>query len=374
MSSLAPPPMATTSRRLHSLDALRGFDMFWIVGGSSFVAAVAETTDNGVVRAIEAQTHHVEWNGFSLWDLIFPLFLFIAGAALPYSLAARRAAGDSRRTMATKIVRRGASLVLLGLVYNGLFTFDFANLRCASVLGRIGLGYLGAGLIVVFAPSARAWFAWALGILVVYCLAMSLIPVPGFGAGNMTPGATLADYVDRILLPGRLHHGDRDPEGLLSTVPAIATALFGALAGTFLRANETRGTKGQSIALRLFAFGVLGLALGSLWGRFFPINKNLWTSSFVLWTSGLSAILLASFYLVIDVWHHERWAFFFIVLGQNAITIYLLNRFVDFEGLAHVIFARGEHALHPAVYPALAILMRWAMLYGMYRKKIFLRV
>lgn len=364
-----------TTGRLRSLDALRGFDMFWIVGGSAVVAAIAKTTDNPFVQWVESQTHHVEWNGFSLWDLIFPLFLFIAGAAMPFSLSDRLAAGVPRRALARKVIKRGAVLCLLGLVYNGLLAFDFASLRCASVLGRIGLAYAAAGLIVLLCRSTRAWFAWAAGLSILYWALMSWFPpVPGLGAGQWAPGATLADYVDRLFLPGRLYHGDRDPEGLLATVPAVSTALFGALAGRLLQTGMRSDVKGEHIALRLFVYGAVGLALGWLWGSVFPINKNLWSSSFVLWTAGLSAMLLACFYLVIDVWGRDRVAFFFVVIGQNAITIYLLNRFIDFDGIAQFVLARGQHLLHPAFVPALGILLRWLLLYQLYRKRLFLRI
>jgi len=348
--------------------------MLWIAGGSSVVAALAATTDNALVQAIEAQTHHVPWNGFTLWDLIFPLFLFVAGVATPYAIEARREAGATKAELARKVVRRGAVLVLLGMVYNGLLAFELDELRCASVLGRIGLGYAGAGLIIVFSRSVRTWALWALGILVAYCLAMYLVPVPGYGAGNLTPGATLADFLDRKLLPGRLYHGDRDPEGLFSTLPAVATALLGALAGAFLRTRGRAGRTDASTAFVLFAAGLAGLALGWVWSLWFPLNKNLWTSSFVLWTAGASSVLLALSYLMVDVWKWERGAFFFTVIGRNAITIYLLGSFVDFEGLARLVFARGEGRLHPAFYPALGLGLRWLVLYAMYRRRIFLRV
>lgn len=366
------PTLATP--RLRSLDALRGFDMLWIVGGGSVVAALAATTDNALVQAIEAQTHHVPWNGFTLWDLIFPLFLFIAGVATPYSIEARREAGATTAELARRVVRRGAVLVLFGMIYNGLLAFELDELRCASVLGRIGLGYAGAGLIVVFARSVRTWALWVLGILVAYCLAMNVVPVPEYGAGNLTPGATLADFLDRKFLPGKLYHGDRDPEGLFSTIPAVATALLGALAGAFLRARGRAGRTDASTALVLFAAGLAGLALGWVWSLWFPLNKNLWTSSFVLWTAGASSVLLALSYLAVDVWKWERVAFFFVVIGRNAITIYLLGSFVDFEGLARLVFARGEGRLHPAIYPALGLALRWLVLYAMYRRRIFLRV
>jgi predicted acyltransferase len=359
----------SSGERLHSLDALRGFDMFWIMGGGGLLAAMAEGNESSTLDWMAAQTHHVEWNGFTFWDLIFPLFLFIAGVAMPFSLGRRVERGDSPALLRRHVVRRGLTLVLLGLVYNGLLTFDLSNLRWGSVLGRIGLAYLLAGLVFL-GTTRRGQALWIVGLLLGYWAAMTWIPVPEFGAGVLEPGRTLADYVDRLLMPGRLYHGDRDPEGLFSTVPAIATALLGAMAGHWLRGPASGARK----ALGLFLAGLAGLALGGLWHLVFPLNKNLWSSSFVLWTAGWSMLLLSAFYLVIDVWGWRRWTFFFVVIGMNAITIYMLNAFVDFQELANLLLGRSESRLHPAFFIAAGILLRWLVLYGMYRKRWFLRV
>jgi len=224
------------SGRVVSIDALRGFDMFWITGGSALVASLATATGWGWLEWLESQMHHVEWNGFTFWDLVFPLFLFIAGVAMPYSLTRRLERGDSRAKLYLHVVRRGLVLVLLGLVYNGLLRFDLAELRYPSVLGRIGLAYALAGLIVL-STRRRVQAVWVVALLVGYWALMTIVPVPGHGAGVLEPGATLADYLDRRLLPGRLYREVRDPEGLLATIPAVATALIGALTGHFLRAR-----------------------------------------------------------------------------------------------------------------------------------------
>ena len=353
--------------RLASLDALRGFDMFWITGGGALVAALASATDHPALRWLEHQTHHVEWHGFRLWDLIFPLFLFIAGVSMPFSLGAKLERGTPRSALLWSSTRRGLTLVALGVLYNGLLTFDFENLRYASVLGRIGLAWMLAAYLFLFA-TPRGLVLWTGALLLGYWAAMSWIPVPGFGAGNLEPGKTLADYVDRVLVPGRLHRGDRDPEGLFSTIPAIATALLGALAGLSLRGGRAETRR----ALRLAIAGLACLAIGWAWGLVFPLNKNLWTSSFVLWTAGLSLLLLSAFYQVIDVWGVRRWAFFFVVIGTNAITIYMLGAFVDFDALAALVFV--ERKLHPAMFAVLAIGIRWALLFALYQKRIFLRV
>lgn len=357
-------------QRLRSLDALRGFDMFWIAGGGAMLSAWAGSNEWRWLDWAHAQTEHVEWNGFTFWDLIFPLFLFIAGAALPLSFDKRRARGASDGELARHSVRRGLALVLLGLAYNGALKFDFDNLRYCSVLGRIGLAWMFAALIAL-RTSWRGQLAWALALLLGYWAALSWIPVPGFGAGNLAPGATLTDWIDRSVLPGKLYKGVRDPEGLFATIPAIATALFGALAGRFLVSARSPATKVMQLA---FAGAAL-IALGAAWGLVFPLNKNLWTSSFSVWCAGWSALLLAIFYLVIDVAGWRRGALFFEVIGANAILIYVLQAFVDFDALARLVLEqRGALKLHPALIAGGGLALKWCLLYALYEKRWFLRI
>ena len=364
--------MSPAPQRLRSLDALRGFDMFWIVGGGALLGAWADSNDWAWLDWAASQTEHVEWHGFSFWDLVFPLFLFVAGVSLPLSFAKRRAEGATTAQLAWHSVRRGLVLVLLGLVYNGLLKFDFGTLRCASVLGRIGLAWMLAALIVLRTASSRARLAWIAALLLGYWAALEWIPVPGFGAGNLSPGATLTDWFDRQFLPGRLYRDVRDPEGLLGTIPAIATALLGALAGEWLRGDDVAPAR-RVLGLSLAAAACL--ALGAVWALAFPLNKNLWSSSFVLWTAGWSLALLAAFFLVIDVWKLQRWAVFFEVIGANAITIYVLQAFVDFDALAALLLsAKGALKLHPALVAGGGLALKWLVLYVMYRARIFLRV
>jgi predicted acyltransferase len=364
--------LSQTTGRLRSLDALRGFDMLWIAGGGAMLQAWADSNDWAWLDAARAQTEHVEWNGFTFWDLIFPLFLFLAGVSLPLSLARRRAEGASDAELARHSLRRGLTLVLLGLIYSGLLKFDFATLRCASVLGRIGLAWMLAAWIVLATRTTRARVGWVVGILVGYWAALTLIPVPGFGAANLEPGTNLVDWFDQRFLPGRLYRDVRDPEGLLATIPAVATALCGALAGEWLQRRDLEPARRVSG----LAAGALGcLALGALWALVFPLNKNLWTSSFVLWCAGWSLSLLCVFHLVIDVWKFERGAFFLEVIGANAITIYVLQSFVDFDALAKLLLAgRGALKLHPALVAGGGLALKWTVLYALWRARIFLRV
>ncbi len=364
----------TAPSRLMSLDALRGFDMFWIVGGEGFAIAIAAAINPKYGQYVEHLLTHPEWNGYTPYDQIFPLFMFIAGVAIPFALLPRVERGESKTKLALRIIRRGLMLVFLGAVFNGLLAFDFANQRYPSVLGRIGLGYMFAALIAIN-TRPRGQIAWIVALLVGYWAAMKFIPVPGYGPGDWAPGHTLADYLDRLLLPGTLYETVRDPEGLLSTIPSIATVLSGVLAGHWLRADWPSGgglekTAGLAIA------GLCSVALGWLCDGWFPINKNLWTSSFVLWTSGWSALALSLFYLVIDVWKFRRWAFVFVVIGMNAITLYLVREFVDFPAVFKFVFGRAIVAgkLHATLIAGGEIFLVWLFGYALYRAKIFIRV
>jgi predicted acyltransferase len=371
--------------RLTSLDALRGFDMFWIMGGMPVVLGMVALSGNEeLLKWCQTQQHHVAWNGFHFEDLIFPLFLFLAGVAIPFSLLRHQERGERSLHLHLHVIRRCVLLVLLGIIYNGLLQFRIGDPdypRLASVLGNIGMAYCFAAIIALHA-GPRWRFLWMIGILVGYCLAMLFIPVPGFGAGNLEPGKNLANYIDLCLLPGKPHRPWGDPEGLLVKLPATATALLGVLAGDCLR-NPAR-TGGRKVFLLAAAAG-LCLGLGYLWDPWFPINKALWTSSFALVAGGYSLALLAVFYLVIDVWGWRRWAFPFVVIGMNSITIYMASGIIDFGHIPGFFFAGGLRCLTPTLtawnsqLPALltcfgVLLAKWAFLYFLYCKKIFLRV
>jgi len=359
-----------------SLDALRGFDMFWIIGGEGIVHSLADLTGWGLAIWASTQLRHVDWNGFVFYDMIFPLFLFIAGVAMPFSLTRRAEQGEDKNKLILHVVRRGLILVALGIVYNnGLFQTSFADTRFPSVLGRIGLAYMFAGLIVVN-TKLRGQVMWFVGLLVGYWAAMKLIPVPGFGAGDLSMEGSLAGFIDRSVLPGRLYKVVHDPEGLLSTIPAISTALLGVFAGTLLR-RDLPGETHQRKALILAGAGVVALVLGYLWGFAFPINKNLWSSSFVLFAGGWSLLLLALFYVVIDVWGYAKWAFFFVVIGMNSILIYMAGAFIDFAYTTDFFFSGLLSPFGDAqrvLWWIGFVLVEWAFLYFLYKKKVFLRI
>jgi len=356
--------------RLVSLDALRGFDMAWIVGGREVVVAAAAATGWPWLDALAAQLEHPRWHGFTFWDLIFPLFLFIAGAAMPFALTARRERGVPRRALLAKVAQRAALLVLLGAVYNGLLTFDLETQRWASVLGRIGLAYAGAA-VVVLTVGPRGQLLWAVGLALGYWAALELVPVPGYGAGDLSPGHTVTSWVDRALVPGRLHRGDHDPEGLFGTLPAVATALIGALAGHRLR---RAGPSDARKVAELLGAGLLLTLLGLAWDRVLPLNKTLWTSSFVALTGGLSLLLLGTFHGLVDMLGRRRWALPFTVVGANAITAYMLHRFVDWQGLARAVLVTEPARVHPVLVVAAGPALLWLLLYALWRRRWLLRV
>jgi predicted acyltransferase len=363
------------TERLTSIDALRGFDMFWIIGGDTLFKALAAWTDWPIRGMIETHLEHAPWDGFRFYDLIFPLFLFLVGVVIPFSLDRVREGGGSKAAAYRRIARRTVLLFALGLLCNGLLQFDFANLRVAGVLQRIALCY-GCAALVVLHAGVRGQVVVTAAILLGYWSLLAFVPAPGSSAGDYSIEGNVAGYVDRHFLPGRIleqYYGFGDNEGILSTIPAVATALLGALAGRWLRSGQTPGIKILGLALA----GGLCLAAGTAWGLWFPVIKNLWTSSFVLVAGGWSLLLLALFYGVIDVLKWRRWAFFFVVIGANAVTIYVVPRFVDFPKIAQ--FFLGGVIRHSGSFAPVALALgvlaaQWLFLLYLYRRRLFLRV
>jgi len=367
----ADPPVDSTSR-LKSLDALRGFDMFWIVGGDALASGILSRFPSPTTERLKAQLEHVEWEGFRFYDLIFPLFMFMVGCVIPFSLEKFR---DRPTAAYARILKRTALLFLLGVICNGLLKFDFANLRYAGVLQRIALCY-GISAVLFLNLKLRGQVAAVFSILLGYWALLALVPVPGGTAGDFTKEGNLGGYIDRNFLPGKImdaYYGFGDNEGLLSTIPAIATVLLGALAGQWLKGTRTAWAKSAG----LFACGILCVVAGTLWGQTFPIIKNLWTSSFVLVAGGWSLILLCFFYTVIDVLRWQKWSFVWTVTGMNAITIYIAPRFIDFSKMA-TFFLSGTAELSGdwsgVVLVAGSLTAKWLFLYYLYRNRIFLRL
>ncbi|MDX9747123.1 MAG: DUF5009 domain-containing protein [Paludibacter sp.] len=365
-----------TTERLESLDALRGFDMFFIVGGSVLISALATLFPSDFSSFVSHQMSHVEWHGFAFYDMIFPLFLFIAGVSFPYSLDKSRENGKSNKEILKTILIRALKLIVLGLIINGFMQLNFEKTRYASVLGRIGIAWmLGA---FVYMAGGRKWSAIITAILLIgYYFLAAFVPNPDAAPGTslFSPEGSIVGWFDVQFLPGRVLDTLYDPEGILSTIPSVATALLGIITGSYLKSenfNQMQKVYGMLVAAVLLA------GIGLFWNELFPINKKLWTSSYVCFAGGLSLLLLAIFYLVIDVLKWKRWAFFFKVIGLNSITIYVAQRVFNFHHMTNylgggIVRLFPEEA-HPVVYAMVYLAVVWGFLYFLYRKKIFLKV
>ena len=361
--------------RVASLDALRGFDMFWIIGGDAICRSLPAAAHAPWARFLAGQVEHRPWAGFTFYDLIFPLFLFIIGAVFPFSLLKRAEKGETRATVTLHVVKRALILILLGLIAGGVLEFDFANMRWTGVLQRIGLCYLLVALLVLN-TKVKTQVAVFFGILVLYWAALALVPVPGHGPGLMTPEGSLHSYVDQMILPGKISeefYGPGDSLGVASTPTAACSLLLGVFAGYWLKSKRS----GRSKTLGLAAAGVVCLAVAHIWALGFPIIKHIWTSTYVLWGGGWSLLLMALFYWLIDIKGWSRWAFFFVVIGTNAILVYFGQQVVDFDGIARFFLngvVRYAGALAPLVIPIGALAVKWAVLLFLHRRRIYFKV
>jgi len=362
-------------QRLLSIDALRGFDMLLISGGGTFLVLLENQTGLAWVDWIANQLKHPAWNGFTFYDFIFPLFLFIAGVSMAFSLNKGIEMGLSKAELYKKAFWRMLILVILGILDKNqpVTFFDPSQIRVASVLGRIGVaGFFASLLYLNFSRLHRIF--WVAGILLLYYAALFLIPVPGYGAGNLTMEGNLVGWIDRNFLPGRLLQKIYDENGLITQLPALCLTVMGSLAGDVLRSDRKEGKKLQILLLA----GIVGIGIGLFWGLHFPINKHLWSSSFIMLTAGIAFLILSLFYYVIDVLKFQSWAFFFQVIGMNSLTIYLAYHFIDFEHTSHLLFA-GLYAplpeqFHDTLEALGALVLVWSMMYFLYKKKIFIKI
>lgn len=368
---------ASSTERLLSIDALRGFDMLFIIGGAGVIVALCNLFPSSELAAwLSAQMHHVEWDGFAHHDTIFPLFLFVAGLSFPLSLRRQQLSGATKCHICWRVLRRVVVLVVLGMVYNGLFRLQFDTLRLPSVLGRIGVAWGVAALLTLWLkPQARALVS--LVLLVGYSLLLT-IPAPDVaeGVGTLTKEGNLAGFVDRTLMPNHIYwRGVMDPEGILSTLPAVVTAMLGVFTGEWiLREGISGGRKALAMALA----SVVLLALGLVWNEWQPVNKSLWSSAFVLTAGAYSMAMFALFYYLIDVCGLRRWAGWLRVVGVNSITIYMLQEIVNFGGVSQF-FLGGIAGLLPEGWGAVVLSLGyvvacWLVLYLLDRYKIYLKV
>ena len=367
--------IAKKSNRLLSVDALRGFDMLLISGGGTFIVLMEGKTNWPWIDAIARQLEHPVWIGFAFYDFIFPLFLFISGVSIAFSLNRDLRNGVEKAVMYRKAFWRMIFLILLGMIDKNVpFPyFEPSSIRLGSVLGRIGIaGFIATILYLNF--SWKALLMWIGGILLAYYAVLFLVPVPGYGAGNLTFEGNLVGWIDRNFLPGRLLQKTYDELGLITQFPALCLTIFGTLAGDVLRSDKNEYKKIRILSLA----GVLCIVLALIWGMHFPIGKRLWTSSFILLTAGMSFLFLTLFYWIIDVLKYQKWAFFFQVIGLNSLTVYMAYRFIDFGETSKRLFS-GLYAPTPEpwheVFEALgAVAVVWLFLYFLYRNKIFVKI
>lgn len=363
----------TSNPRFVSIDVMRGIDMFWIIGAQGLIGGLRSLSNSGAVKFVADQFEHKPWEGFHLEDLGLPLFIFIVGVSVVFSVN-RSIKRSGRKATVKRACRRAVLLYILGIFYYGGFSTPLSNIRLVGVLQRIAICYLLTAMLFCYA-NIKTLIAVCVMLLVGYWALMTFVPVPGYGRANFAEGKNLANYLDKQYLPLRQESGDHDPEGLLSTLPAIATCLMGVFAGLLL---DDKNISDEAKVFYLAAAGVAGIAAGWIWALQFPVIKKIWTSSFALVAGGYSSLLLALAYQVLDIWKFQWWAQPFIWIGVNPITIYLAANFIDFGALAQL-FVGGDinHYLGPygqLVQVVVTVMIELLFLYFLYRRKIFLRV
>jgi predicted acyltransferase len=342
--------------------------MFWIIGGDHLVRSLTNLHDHRVTRFLANQMEHCDFAGFHFYDLIYPLFVFLVGVVIPFSLP-RIVARDGRPAAVRRVLTRGVILFLLGIFYMGGIASGLHNVYLAGVLHRIGVAYLFAGLLFLFLkPRSLAVLAPAL--LILYWALLTFVPVPGIGPASYEHAHNLAWWIDQHYLPGQKFEGT-----ILSTLAAIANCLLGVFAGLLLQ--DPHRSEGQKVKLLAIA-GAISLSLGLLWSLQFPIIKLLWTSPYVLVSCGLAALLLATFHYLIEVRSYRTWSRPFVWIGANAITIYLVSAIANFPKLATRIVggevATALGAWAQTVNAIMALTMAIWLCWFLYRKRIFLRL
>lgn len=320
---------------------------------------------------------HAEWHGVTPTDYIFPFFIFIVGVSITLSFGKLLAMGKSKAALGWKTLKRAAIIFALGLFLWLFPDFNFSEIRIPGVLQRIALVFLACALLYLHTTWRQQAFIGTM-LLVLYWAVMRLVPVPGIGAGVLEPGQNLAAWIDSLLVPGKMWQGTWDPEGILSTFPAIATGILGMLAGRVLGAT---GLTEERRVLWLFLGGFVLFAVGTMWGWVFPINKNLWTSSYVLYTGGLAALALASAYFVIEILGHTKWATVGVIFGSNAITAYVLGSIlpgllgsVNRWYVSTIIEGSGMAQFMSLLWAIGICMLCYIPIYLLYRKRIFIKV
>lgn len=374
--------------RLISLDVFRGLTIAMMI-----IANMA-----GVVPDVYPFLSHAPWNGCTPTDLVFPFFLFIVGVAMSFSLSKYSLESKLNSFVYFNLCRRAVILFTLGLLLNGFWnqgvgSFDLQSLRLMGVLQRIGLAYLFASLIVLKLPEKTQW-ALAGILLIFYWLTMMYIPVPDYGAGMLTREGNFGAFIDRLIIAKpHLYAGDGfnfrgDPEGLFSTIPAVVNVLFGYFAGQWMR----KGTINSHTSMDLVLWGLCSLVVGMIWDGLFPINKKLWTSSYVLFSTGWGLVFLAACYDLIEVRKIKRWSKGFEIIGLNAIALFVASVFLIkvtvklkigegdnaisvYNWIYRNLFASWVGNTNGSFLFALATLSLWyGLAFFMYRQRWFIKV
>ena len=362
-------PDPATPARLLSLDAFRGLTMLLMV-----------LVNNGGGPQSYEQLEHSAWDGWTLTDTLFPSFIWIAGVAITLALGRRLADGGARGSLLKVVFRRALILYFLGLLVYAFPHFSFAHQRLLGVLQRIAICYLAASVIYLY-TGIRAQIVWIVALFASYWLMMAFINVPGWGPGNLSMEGNFAHYVDSIVLGAHnyAHTKTWDPEGIVSTLPAIGTALLGVMAGHILRLDIPLAVRRH----RLLLVGVFLLAIGLIWNIKLPINKKLWTDSFATFMAGLDFGVLAIFIWFVDERGLRKWVKPFLITGVNAITVYLasefLAEFLDATGLHkslyHRFFAPIASPMNASLLWALSfVALMYLLACFLYRRRWFLRI
>ena len=368
------------SERLLSLDVFRGIT----------IAGMILVNNPGSWSHVYPQLRHAQWHGVTFTDLIFPFFLFIVGVAMTFSLSKQIESGADRKKLVLKILRRTAIIFLLGMFLAGFPNFNFSTIRIPGVLQRIAVCYLFTSIIVL-RTGWKGQAYWAVGLLFFYFLAMKFIPVPGFGAGDLSAEGNFAAFFDRIFLTGHMWSQSKtwDPEGLFSTIPAIATTLTGVLTGWFLRSDKPKVEK----TMWLLLIGNLGLLAGWTFDTWFPMNKSIWTSSYVIYTSGMALIFLGICYYTIEVLNWRKWTKPFVLYGLNSISVFMLSGFVarltfiikftNDDGTKTSLASLLYNTLYSSWLPPMTASLSWAitwitgfliLMWFMDKKKIYIKI
>jgi predicted acyltransferase len=380
--------ITSNTKRLVSLDVFRGIA----------IASMILVNNPGSWDYIYPPMEHAEWHGCTPTDLVFPFFLFIVGVAMAFSFAKYNPENSPNSAVYWRILRRGLILFGFGLllaIFSPLLDLilkaapiNFGKLRIMGVLQRISLAYMLASFAVLNLKRRQLWLLSFI-LLIGYWAAMQLIPVPGFGAGNLTPEGNLGGYIDRLILGTHLYKGGPfDPEGLFSTLPAVVTVFFGYFTGDWLRLQAIKSRTSLNLAI----FGLIGVIVGQFWGLVFPLNKQLWTSSYVVYTAGWALLLLALCYELIEVRGLKRLGFPLEVMGLNAIFLFVgSGLFARVLNKTHIgigekapttsawiyknLFASWAGALNGSLFFAITmVLFWWVILYAMYRRRWFLKI